>query len=116
MRTHPAIGLVTADLLLLARFLFFFFSATVYNYHACFSFLPGIPKVLLLLTDGESNGTPPGKPANELRNLGVRIFSIGLGLSDKFQKELKQIASDPDTDHVFTLNSFNQLPCFCNGK
>ena len=122
MRTHPDIGSVIADLLQLARFLFFF-SATVYNYHACFSFLPGIPKVLLLLTDGFSNGINPGYPASALRNLGVSIFSIGVGRSVS-QAELKKIASDPDTDYVFTLNSFNELSSFvdrissasCSGK
>ena len=121
MRTHPDVGLVIEDLfslIWLCRF-----SATVCNYHACFSFLPDIRKVLLLLTDGFSNGIRPGNPANNLRKLGISIFSIGVGPSVS-QTELKEIASDPDTDYVFTLNSFNQLSSFvdrissasCSGK
>jgi hypothetical protein len=83
----------------------------------------GIPKILLLLTDGYSNGIKPLEPANQLRDLGVRIFSIGVGPGVS-QSELKDIASDPDGDHVFTLSSFNQLASFvdtvsyvsCSGK
>ncbi|CAB3988505.1 protocadherin Fat 4-like [Paramuricea clavata] len=70
-----------------------------------------IPKILLLLTDGFSNGIKPLEPANQLRDLGVSIFSIGVGPSVS-QSELKEIASDPDRDHVFTLSSFNQLTSF----
>ena len=63
------------------------------------------------------------QPANQLRQLGVSIFSIGVGPSVS-QSELKKIASDPDNEYVFTLSSFNQLASFvdrvssvsCSGK
>ena len=88
-----------------------------------FVFSPGIPKILLLLTDGFSNGINPQGPANQLRNLGVSIFSIGVGLSVSVS-ELNRIASDPDEFYVLWLKSFNQLAGFmdtvssvsCNGK
>ena len=71
----------------------------------------GIPKIVLLLTDGYSNGIPPQGPANDLRNSGVSIFSIGVGSSVSVS-ELNGIASDPDKDYVFRLSSFNQLASF----
>ena len=69
---------------------------------------PGIPKVLVLLTDGKSNGKGVLDPANALRNQGVNIFSIGVG-SGVSKAELNLIASDPDKDYVFELTSFNDL-------
>jgi hypothetical protein len=88
-----------------------------------FIFLPGIPKVLLLLTDGYSNGINPLNPASAVRNLGVNIFSIGVGKSVS-SSELNGIASDPDKDYVFRLDNFNELADFvdrvssvsCSGK
>ena len=68
----------------------------------------GIPKVTVLLTDGYSNGRAVGGPARQLRNLGVNIFSIGVGHYVN-PAELNAIASDPDNTHVFRLNSFNDL-------
>ena len=77
----------------------------------------------MLLTDGFSNGIKPGPAASALRNLGVSIFSIGVGSSVSVA-ELNEIASDPDTDYVFRLNNFNELASFvdrvssvsCSGK
>ncbi len=77
----------------------------------------------MLLTDGFSNGIKPGFAASALRNLGVSIFSIGVGQSVSVA-ELNEIASDPDTDYVFRLNNFNELASFvdrvssvsCSGK
>jgi len=68
----------------------------------------GIPKVAVLLTDGYSNGRAVGGPANQLRKLGVNIFSIGVGHNVN-PIELKLIASDPDSTHVFQMGSFNDL-------
>ena len=77
----------------------------------------------MLLTDGYSNGINPRGPANQLRNLGVTIFSIGIGSSVSVS-ELNEIASDPDDVHVLRPSSFNQLVDFvdkvssvtCSGK
>lgn len=68
----------------------------------------GIPKVVVLLTDGYSNGRAVADPANQLRNLGVNIFSIGVG-SYVNPAELNLIATDPDSTHVFRMSSFNDL-------
>ena len=68
----------------------------------------GIPKVVVLLTDGYSNGRAVAFPANQLRNLGVNIFSIGVG-SNVNPAELNVIATDPDSTHVFRMSSFNDL-------
>ncbi|KAJ7336037.1 hypothetical protein OS493_013412 [Desmophyllum pertusum] len=68
----------------------------------------GIPKVTVLLTDGYSNGRGVSGPAKQLRKLGVNIFSIGVGHYVN-PAELNDIASDPDSTHVFRMNSFNDL-------
>ena len=61
---------------------------------------PGIPKVLVLLTDGKSQGDPVSPPAQVLKNMGVSIFSIGVG-SGVSISQLNAIASDPDSEYVF---------------
>ena len=68
----------------------------------------GIPKVAVLLTDGYSNGRAVAGPASQLRNIGVNIFSIGVGHYVN-PSELNTIATDPDSTHVFRMNSFNDL-------
>ena len=68
----------------------------------------GIPKVAVLLTDGYSNGRAVAGPASQLRNIGVNIFSIGVGHNVN-PSELNTIATDPDSTHVFLMNSFNDL-------
>ena len=84
---------------------------------------PGIPKVLVLITDGLSNGKSVLEPANKLRNLGVSIFSIGVG-NRVSEQELNEIATDPDEEYVFLLKTFNDLSSWvdrlssvsCSGK
>lgn len=61
---------------------------------------PGVPKVLVLITDGKSQGDSVGPPAQDLKNLGISIFSIGVGSGISIS-QLNQIASDPDSDYVF---------------
>ena len=60
----------------------------------------GIPKVLVLLTDGHSQGLSVGPPAQVLKNMGVSIFGIGVGSGISIS-QLKEIASDPDSDYVY---------------
>lgn len=67
-----------------------------------------IPKVTVLLTDGYSNGRSVAGPAKQLRDKGVNIFSVGVGHNVN-PSELDTIATDPDSTHVFRLNSFNDL-------
>ena len=60
----------------------------------------GFPKVLVLLTDGRSQGASVGPPAHALKNIGINIFSIGVG-SGVSTSQLNEIASDPDSEYVF---------------
>ena len=84
---------------------------------------PGIPKVLVLITDGYSYGDSVSGPANTLQKQGVNIFSIGVGRNVRVS-ELNEIASNPDKDYVFRLDNFNDLSSWvdrlssvsCSGK
>ncbi|XP_078613327.1 sushi, von Willebrand factor type A, EGF and pentraxin domain-containing protein 1-like isoform X2 [Branchiostoma floridae x Branchiostoma japonicum] len=68
-------------------------------------------KVLVLLTDGYSNGNlSPGPQAATLRSSGVEVFAIGIG--GYRYSELQAIASVPYGYHIYfydTFNDFNQL-------
>ena len=64
-------------------------------------------KVLVILTDGQSN-SGVGWPARQLKNSGVVIFSVGIGQSLSMQ-ELRVMASEPINQHVLTLDNFSQL-------
>lgn len=70
----------------------------------------GIPKIAVLITDGQSNLFPIEPYASTLRERGVQVFTVGIG--DIYLPELLHIASDPDEDHVFLLDSFNDAPNF----
>ena len=79
-------------------------------------------KVLVILTDGKSNSGQIWLPAQQLKNLGVVIFSVGIGSIS--MNELQVMASDPASEHVITLSSFTQLSWLaekmssktCNGE
>lgn len=60
---------------------------------------PGVPNVLIIITDGISQDQVTA-PAATLRNMGVTIFCIGAG-NNFSQKQLNDMATDPDSDHVF---------------
>ncbi len=40
----------------------------------------------------------------------LQVYAVGIG--NIYLDELRFIASDPDIDHVFVLNSFNDAPKF----
>lgn len=65
----------------------------------------GISHVLIVLTDGRAHDGV-ASPAQQLRDAGVHIISVGVGDAD--YKELKEIASDPDSENVFT-SSFDSV-------
>jgi len=68
---------------------------------------PSIPKVLVVMTDGlASIGYEPEAEATLLKNEGVTILAIGIGLANASQ--LQQIASSPE--HVFAVDVFAELP------
>ena len=68
-----------------------------------------IPHVILVLTDGVHN--EPGDPiaeAEAARSLGTEIFAIAVGPKLDID-QLNAIASDPDDEHVFSVDSFEAL-------
>lgn len=67
----------------------------------------GVPKVLLVLTDGKSsyNAQPVKEAAQPMKDAGVTILSIGVGSAD--EEELKEMATDDS--HVFMLSQYNYL-------
>ena len=70
----------------------------------------GIPHVVVLITDGSSNTYSITQPAIDLRAAGVTVYSIGIGNYNL--NELLFIASDPDSDHVFLLQSYTDAAFF----
>jgi hypothetical protein len=66
----------------------------------------GIPKVLILLTDGQSNGyVSPIPVASRLKSTGITIVSVGVG-PNLYYDELNGIAS---TNRVYLLSNFQTL-------
>jgi len=67
-----------------------------------------VPRAIVLFTDGAHNGS--GDPVTEaqlIKNAKTIIYSVGVGGYSLTQ--LNNIASDPDSRHVFTMNNFNEL-------
>lgn len=74
----------------------------------------GVPRVLVLMTDGKSNvGVSPEIPAAALKASGVSIFVIGVG-SNLDEGELRDIASTPLSDHLYRLRNFNDYAALVN--
>ncbi|XP_028403908.1 ZP domain-containing protein-like [Dendronephthya gigantea] len=67
----------------------------------------GVSKVLIILTDGQSNGGVEG-PALNLKNAGVIIFSVGIGQNINMD-ELYSMASQPKEQRVILLEDFQEL-------
>ena len=70
----------------------------------------GVPRVVVLITDGRSNRYSITQPAIDLQAAGVTVYSIGIGNYDI--DELRFIASDPHADHVFLLQSYTAAAFF----
>ena len=68
---------------------------------------PGVPRVLVVLTDGKSKDDVTG-PAKALHDMDVRIMAVGVGPYLDV-KQLHAVASDPKEEHVFTAGSFSSL-------
>lgn len=69
----------------------------------------GAQPLIILMTDGGHN--QPGDPvaeANAAKAAGTRIFAMGVG-SAVDGAQLRAIASDPDSDNVFTVRDFRSL-------
>lgn len=70
----------------------------------------GIPKVALLITDGKSNRYPLTYAVPHIHSFGIQVYALGIANPDI--DELQFIASDPDSEHVFLLNSYNDAAGF----
>lgn len=67
---------------------------------------PGVPKVLILFTDGKPNGQNPITIAKKLKDMGVKIVTVGIGKGSDFDV-LTKIASKPS--YVFKLQGFDYM-------
>lgn len=61
----------------------------------------GIPKILIAITDGQSQDSVE-TPSSTLRAMKVHIMSVGIG--EVVYAELTNMATDPDSQNVFTKN------------
>ena len=69
----------------------------------------GVTNIGVVMSDGVSNdGSYTATQAAYARNAGITLFSIGIG-SGIPMSELNEIATDPDSDHVFAVSSFSAL-------
>ena len=60
-----------------------------------------------MVTDGQSHGSVD-QPAQQLKDIGLTIFSIGVG-SGIGVSELETIATSPIDEHVYLLDNFEEL-------
>uniref|UniRef100_A0A8D0GT61 VWFA domain-containing protein n=2 Tax=Sphenodon punctatus TaxID=8508 RepID=A0A8D0GT61_SPHPU len=74
---------------------------------------PEAAKVLIVVTDGKkTEETSYSSVISEAQKAGIIRYAIGVGNAFSTQdamQELKDIASDPDSDHVFRVNDFSAL-------
>ncbi|XP_040287934.1 collagen alpha-1(XIV) chain isoform X1 [Bufo bufo] len=63
-----------------------------------------IPKIGILITDGKSQDDVI-PPAKSLKDAGIELFAIGVKNADV--NELREIASEPHSDHVYNVADFN---------
>lgn len=63
---------------------------------------PDVPRILIVVTSRKSIGDVLG-PSQALRDAGVAVFCVGVG-NEYDLKELEEIATDPDSGHVFTAD------------
>ncbi|XP_034275754.1 integrin alpha-X-like [Pantherophis guttatus] len=71
-------------------------------------------KILIVITDGSklNDAAEYWEVIPEAEQAGIIRYAIGVGhafSTIKVQQELKDIASEPDDDHVFKVNNFNAL-------
>lgn len=66
----------------------------------------GVSKIGILITDGKSQDDiiPPSR---NLRESGVELFAIGVKNAD--ESELQEIASEPDSTHVYNVAEFDLM-------
>ena len=70
-----------------------------------------VPHILIVLTDGRSHDDVV-KPSKELKQAGVKIFTVGLG-TNYDESQLKAIANEPYDTHALTVD-FPQMTTTVN--
>lgn len=70
---------------------------------------PDARNIAFILTDGVSNMNTDRLQTEAItaREDGIHIYAIGVGLSD--ETELRQIASQPDSENIFVVKNFDEL-------
>lgn len=70
---------------------------------------PGVAHIAVVITDGESREQQKtAEQALLAQNAGIYMFAIGVGKAVN-EDELKAIASNPDSNYVYTVNSYDAL-------
>ncbi len=85
---------------------------------AFFSARPGVRKVAIVITDGQTDKREPVKldiAVREAHAANIEMYALGIVNSSdptqaEFLRELNLIASDPDTEHMYLIDDFNTLP------
>ena len=69
----------------------------------------GIPRVAVVITDGRSrSGDQVHVPADRARQVGIKIFAIGV-TSNINEAELNAIANKPNDTYVFEVSNFDAI-------
>ncbi|KAF3694883.1 Bardet-Biedl syndrome 5 protein -like protein [Channa argus] len=85
---------------------------------AFYSARPGVRKVAIVITDGQTDKREPVKldiAVREAHAANIEMYALGIVNSSdptqaEFLLELNLIASDPDSEHMFLIDDFNTLP------
>lgn len=67
----------------------------------------GVPQVIVVLTDGQSEEDSFALPSVELKSADVNVFAVGV--EDADERALREIASEPLSMHVFNLENVTSL-------
>ncbi|XP_037644766.1 collagen, type XXVIII, alpha 2a [Sebastes umbrosus] len=85
---------------------------------AFFSARPGVRKVAIVITDGQTDKRESVKldiAVREAHAANIEMYALGIVNSSdptqaEFLRELNLIASDPDSEHMYLIDDFNTLP------
>ncbi|XP_054644371.1 collagen, type XXVIII, alpha 2a isoform X2 [Dunckerocampus dactyliophorus] len=85
---------------------------------AFYSARPGVRKVAIVITDGQTDKREPVKldiAVREAHAANIEMYALGIVNSSdptqaEFLRELDLIASDPDSEHMYLIDDFNTLP------
>nr|KAG5705131.1 hypothetical protein BaRGS_030848 [Batillaria attramentaria] len=68
-----------------------------------------VPNVAVIITDGKSSDPDDTtRAAQAARDAGIILFTVGVG-SGAEMSELREVATDPDSTHVFTATDYSAL-------